>query len=135
VTTCRRSCWNGGVGLVNKKSVSGKENVSGKRVCSARETTLLISLGGSSVLGVTAPRFRLSFPAYVFSSRLCFYLLRISAFNLRIIAKRLSDGSAPVITSIRSPRCMAIVRSVRLGSESFSAVGAFGSLIVFPASR
>ena len=41
-----------------------------------------------------------------------FYRLRISAFSRRIIARRLSDGSAPVITSMRSPRCMAIVRSV-----------------------
>jgi hypothetical protein len=40
------------------------------------------------------------------------YLLLISAFNRRIIASRLSEGSAPVITSMRSPRCMAIVRSV-----------------------
>ena len=50
-------------------------------------------------------------PLMFFVSRSRFYLLRISAFNLRIIASRLSDGSAPVITSMRSPRCMAMVRS------------------------
>ena len=37
------------------------------------------------------------------------YLLLISALSRRIIASRLSDGSAPVITSSRSPRCIAMV--------------------------
>jgi hypothetical protein len=33
----------------------------------------------------------------------CSYLLRISALILRIIARRLSEGRAPVIAIIRSP--------------------------------
>ena len=36
------------------------------------------------------------------------YLLLISAFRRRIMARRLSDGRSPVMASIRSPSCMAI---------------------------
>ncbi len=36
------------------------------------------------------------------------YLLRISALIRRIIARRLSEGRAPVMASIRSPTCMAM---------------------------